>query len=210
MKPNNYLANVKIEIFFAKKTSRLGLKEIHTIDEKDIEEELKKKYFDTIINKSHLLPLEVGGTNMILKTLDIEMLKTGIPEIDNSSFHKNFGLYVKETQLDFTIGKDISDIKIKTQKMKEKNIFREKFNFEEMGIGGLDQEFADIFRVAFASRRYPANYLAQFNITHVKGMLFYGPTGTGKTLIARKLGKALHAKEPKVSIICLRLESKWS
>ena len=29
------------------------------------------------------------------------------------------------------------------------------FNFEELGIGGLDKEFQEIFRRAFNSRRYP-------------------------------------------------------
>ena len=185
----------------AKKNSRLGAKEIQNLDEKDIEEEFKKKYFDTIINKTHFLPLEVAGANCILKTTELELQKTGMYEIDRMEFNKNFGLYTKETQFDFNVSKDSQDLKIKTSKMKEKSIFRSKFNFEDMGIGGLDQEFADIFRVAFASRRYPANYLAQFNIKHVKGMLFYGPPGTGKTLIARQLGKALNAKEPKVILL---------
>ena len=200
VKPNNYLSNIKFDVVLAKKNSRLGFKEVQTIDEKDIEEEVKKKYFDSVVNKTHFLPLEVSGANLILKANEIELLKTGIPEIDNSTFNRNFGLYVKETQFEFVVSKEsTNELKIKTTKLKEKSIFREKFNFEEMGIGGLDQEFADIFRIAFASRRYPSSYLAQFNIKHVKGMLFYGPPGTCKTLIARQLGKALHAKEPKVS-----------
>ena len=190
---------MKLEIYFAKKNTRFGPKEPHTIDEKDLEEEMKKRYFDTVINKSHMLPLEIAGTNMVVRVLEVEILKTGIAEIDNTTTNNNFGLYAKETQLDFVVGKDVADVKVKSMKIKERNIFRSKFNFEDMGIGGLDQEFADIFRVAFASRRYPASYLAQFNIKHVKGMLFYGPPGTGKTLIARQLGKALHAKEPKVN-----------
>jgi len=33
---------------------------------------------------------------------------------------------------------------------------------------------------------------------HVRGMLLYGPPGCGKTLIARQIGKALHAHAPKV------------
>lgn len=198
VKPNNYLANIKIEIYWVKKALRFGPKEIHTIDVKDLEEELKNKYFDTTINKNHCLPLEIGGTNMIMKVINIDLVKTGITEIDNMSL-KTFGLYVKETAFEFSLAKDISDLKLKgINSTKGTTIFRDKFNFEDMGIGGLDQEFADIFRVAFASRRYPADYLAQFNIKHVKGMLFYGPPGTGKTLIARQLGKALHAKEPKV------------
>ena len=36
------------------------------------------------------------------------------------------------------------------------NIFRQDWSFEKMGIGGLDTEFSDIFRRAFASRLFPA------------------------------------------------------
>jgi vesicle-fusing ATPase len=35
-------------------------------------------------------------------------------------------------------------------------------------------------------------------IAHVRGMLLYGPPGCGKTLIARQIGKALRAREPKI------------
>lgn len=36
------------------------------------------------------------------------------------------------------------------------NIFRHKeFNLQSFGIGGLSEEFADIFRRAFASRVFP-------------------------------------------------------
>jgi vesicle-fusing ATPase len=36
-----------------------------------------------------------------------------------------------------------------------KQLFKTNFNFETLGIGGLDKEFAEIFRRAFNSRRYP-------------------------------------------------------
>lgn len=106
------------------------------------------------------------------------------------------------------------------------SIFRHKeFNLQSLGIGGLSDEFADIFRRAFASRVLPAhvtnkykrdfnfhslrvymNRIAKFEyvccsrlgIKHVKGMLLYGPPGTGKTLIARQIGKMLNGKDPKV------------
>jgi len=78
------------------------------------------------------------------------------------------------------------------------NIFRSEFNFEKMGIGGLDKEFSDIFRRAFASRVMPASVIAKLGCAHVKGMLLYGPPGTGKTLIARQIGKMLNGKEPKI------------
>jgi len=54
-----------------------------------------------------------------------------------------------------------------------------------MGVGGLDKELANIFRRAFASRRFPPAFLEKYGIKHIKGMLLFGPPGTGKTLIAR-------------------------
>ena len=35
-------------------------------------------------------------------------------------------------------------------------------------------------------------------IHHVRGLLLYGPPGCGKTLIARKIGQLLNAREPKI------------
>ena len=39
-----------------------------------------------------------------------------------------------------------------------------------MGIGGLDEEFAAIFRRAFASRVFPPGLVEKLGIQHVKGM----------------------------------------
>ena len=35
------------------------------------------------------------------------------------------------------------------------SLFRSNFNFEQMGIGGLDEQFKKMFRTAFASRIFP-------------------------------------------------------
>jgi len=35
------------------------------------------------------------------------------------------------------------------------SLFRSDFNFEQMGIGGLDEQFKKMFRTAFASRIFP-------------------------------------------------------
>jgi vesicle-fusing ATPase len=78
------------------------------------------------------------------------------------------------------------------------NLFTGDFDFEKLGIGGLDQEFNQIFRRAFASRIWPAHIIQQMGIHHVRGMLLYGPPGCGKTLIARQIGKALNARDPKI------------
>jgi hypothetical protein len=72
------------------------------------------------------------------------------------------------------------------------------FKFEDMGIGGLDNEFSAIFRRAFASRIFPPALVEKLGIQHVKGILLFGPPGTGKTLMARQIGKMLNAREPKI------------
>jgi vesicle-fusing ATPase len=81
---------------------------------------------------------------------------------------------------------------------KGSRLFEKGFNFEALGIGGLNREFEDIFRRAFASRVVSPDIMRKMGQKHVRGMLLYGPPGCGKTLIARQIGKALHARKPKV------------
>ena len=56
-------------------------------------------------------------------------------------------------------------------------IINPTWNFNDMGIGGLDTEFSDIFRRAFASRVFPGDLVERLGIRHVRGLLLYGPPG---------------------------------
>eukprot|EP00924_Labyrinthula_sp_SR-Ha-C_P006140 maker-scaffold_54-snap-gene-1.27-mRNA-1 protein AED:0.01 eAED:0.01 QI:51/1/0.75/1/0.66/0.5/4/0/749 len=67
----------------------------------------------------------------------------------------------------------------------------EGIDFQRLGIGGLDKEFNQIFRRAFASRMYPPQVAEKLGTKHVKGLMLYGPPGCGKTLIARQITKVL-------------------
>lgn len=77
-------------------------------------------------------------------------------------------------------------------------IINPDFKMESMGIGGLDTEFQQIFRRAFASRVISPDLVDKLGLRHVKGLLLFGPPGTGKTLIARQIGKMLNVREPKI------------
>lgn len=77
-------------------------------------------------------------------------------------------------------------------------LLQESFRFEDMGIGGLGEEFAMLFRRVFSSRLVPPTMARQFGLQHVKGVILFGPPGTGKTLIARQIGRMLNAREPKI------------
>ena len=45
---------------------------------------------------------------------------------------------------------------------------------------------------------FPAHLVKKYNLQHLRGLLLYGAPGCGKTLIARKIGEILNAREPKI------------
>ncbi|ETW32431.1 hypothetical protein PFAG_00332 [Plasmodium falciparum Santa Lucia] len=125
----------------------------------------------------------------------------GFNNADNQNLSYNRyerGILFENTECIFTSISDGGKLCIESKKVLKQNIIKNNFNFEELGIGALDEEFKTIFRRTFASRIYPNYIIKQLGIKHVKGMILYGPPGTGKTLIARQIGKTLNAREPKI------------
>lgn len=66
-------------------------------------------------------------------------------------------------ELLFYVLEPISSVFTGKSKTKEnrQSIINPDWNFEKMGIGGLDKEFSDIFRRAFASRVFPPEIVEQ-------------------------------------------------
>lgn len=107
------------------------------------------------------------------------------------------GRLTKDTVIEVARGENFA-MKLTPSSKSVKSIIRHDISFESMGIGGLDEQFNQIFRRAFASRQFPPGLVQKMGIQHVKGILLHGPPGTGKTLIARQIGKALESVEPKI------------
>ncbi len=166
------------------------------IDTDRLMEDVKRNYIGQILGAGQVLAMDFEGTKVELTVSGISFLGDGVSG--------NVGQLMHPTEVRFKKTKGTKLITLTGSKLAGgtgsggSSIFLGDFDFEKLGIGGLDAEFMRIFRRAFASRIWPTHIIQQMGIVHVRGMLLYGPPGCGKTLIARQIGKILNAREPKI------------
>lgn len=155
---------------------------------------------DTVVGAGLAIPIKVQGFDLIAMITSVQQYSMRKKQAGNfSSDISARGLIFPETLINFHKADKAANLRVRPSSTRiSTNIIKQDFNFESMGIGGLDNEFAMIFRRAFASRIFPPGLIEKMGIQHVKGILLFGPPGTGKTLIARQIGKALQAREPKI------------
>lgn len=193
-----YLGGLEVEAGWAsRKTTDIPY------DQDELAHFFKKNFQNQILAPGQQLLMDVRSVVLRLSIRTVQLVNLGEkPDVNSSGPSTDIrdrGILTNETQIDFF--KDArSDIKLKASNRRPaaNSIVQPGFKFEDMGIGGLDNEFSAIFRRAFASRIFPPGLVDKLGIQHVRGILLYGPPGTGKTLIARQIGKMLNAREPKV------------
>lgn len=184
--------HAKIEYYSSKK---LNVKrDEKEFDAKELMRHITSRFGGQVLTVHQTILFEYIGSNYQLTVNDV--LSASLLDHDSTSIHR--GVLVPESEFVFETQPG-SGIKVVGQKAMTSQIFKQKeFNFEALGIGGLDSQFEKIFRRAFASRIFPPDMLERLGIHHVKGVLLHGPPGTGKTLIARQIGKMLNGREPKI------------
>ncbi|SPQ95215.1 Vesicle-fusing ATPase [Plasmodiophora brassicae] len=167
-----------------------------TLDEDALVQHFHDKLSYMIWSVGQALAIDYQGTSIKVTVLHLEIAEIG----GAKSMAPPRGVILKgTTMVSFETTKRDTLITLqKSRAQARSNILRPSFKFADMGIGGLDEEFGQIFRRAFASRTFPPDVIQKLGISHVRGMLLHGPPGTGKTLIARQIGKMLHGREPKV------------
>ena len=167
------------------------------VEDTELLEIIKNSYVGTPINEGTYLYFVHNGIGLTFEACELEIDPLGPMNEERSSKNKvNFGFLAMDTNIE--LASENNKYKINSKQMKAKRLTKFGFNFNEMGVGGLDTEISNIFRRAFTTRLYPTAYLEKYGIHHVKGILLYGPPGTGKTLIARTLANALNVAEFKV------------
>ena len=193
----SYLGSMDVEVGFAGKKST---------DVPYDQDELAKAFVQTFSNQ-----IFAPGQQLLMdfRSIPLRMTVRTVELVDISSMKSSGGaqqtspqargILTRESAINyFKDARTPINLRGSNRRPAANSVVRPDFKFEDMGIGGLDKEFSDIFRRAFASRIFPPGLAEKIGIQHVRGILLYGPPGTGKTLIARQIGKMLNARDPKV------------
>ncbi|KAL0254974.1 transport between ER and Golgi ATPase protein [Diplodia seriata] len=193
-----YLASVDVEVGFAgRKTTEVPYDqdELGQFFARNFENQILAPGQQLLMDHKNI-PLTLVIRAVRLADLSMEKASTDTPPVADPRAR---GILTRQTQVDFFKSAQ-SELKLKgsSRRPAANSIVQPGFKFEDMGIGGLDEEFSAIFRRAFASRIFPPGLVDKLGIQHIRGILLHGPPGTGKTLIARQIGKMLNAKEPKI------------
>jgi SpoVK/Ycf46/Vps4 family AAA+-type ATPase len=163
------------------------------------EEELRQALMEVLpdrLIKGQILSLDTKKNHSV--RVEVEEL-TPINEDSSINTTQVFTCITDDTEVIFR-GKEKTTIAVRSEpKILEVDDPIEYL--ESLGMGGIDKEFAQIFRIFF-SRSDRLNEEARRRGTQpIKGVLLYGPPGTGKTTLARHLGEMVGCSGERLQLI---------
>ncbi|EDO36224.1 predicted protein [Nematostella vectensis] len=160
-------------------------------------------FFDHAFSLGQQVPFGFHDKKLLLLVIkSMEVIDVGLLRAasESSSTNVSVGVLTRNTQVVFerAEGSTLTLTGGSKGKAIHQSIISRDWDFTKLGIGGLDKEFSNIVRRAFATRLFPADVVDKMGLKHVKGILLFGPPGTGKTLMARQIGTMLNTREPKI------------
>eukprot|EP01083_Nonionella_stella_P066507 175180_1 len=197
--PENENLNLMKLGFSLKCAKKLPRGTVFHADEDQLVKRIHEKLYQQVFCQGSQFIIDFQSTPILLSVIELKVASISKDDMDDSVYQVvPHGVITKHTGMT-VIAADPNSVKIKAKSAGHGGgPFGPQWRYEDMGIGGLDTEFANIFRRAFASRTLPTDLVKNLGIEHVRGLLLYGPPGTGKTLIARQIGKMLQGREPKL------------